>query len=257
MRRLAIIMLLSVFLGGCASSGAPKSGQGTSGENNSIQSLVLLREGSQFLQQQRFEDALKKFSEADRMAPGNATTSNMLGLCYLNLSRYDEALQAFSRSLRLVPNFTDAKNNRGLTYMAMGQYRMAELDFASVLADETYPHHWAMYYNLGLSYLKRGMKTAAKENFTRATTAPRPIYEAYIELSRLKAEDGDTEGAIDILEEARLKFSGRLEATLALGSLLHQLGRSEEAKGYLNEVLAAAPSSKLGREAKAILEEMD
>jgi len=257
MKRLVIALLLSVFLGGCVSSGGSRPKSGVAPENNAIQSLVLLREGSQFLQQQRFEDALKKFQESDKMAPGNATTSNMMGLCFLNLSRYDEALQAFSRSLRLIPNFTDAKNNRGLTYMAMGQYRMAELDFASVLADETYPHHWAMYYNLGLTYLRRGMKAAAEENFLKAIKAPRPIYEAYIDLARLKAEIGDTEGALDILQEARLKFSGRMEASLVLGRLLYQLGRSEEAKSYLEEVLTATPSSKLGLEAKAILEEMD
>ncbi len=252
MKKVVLMLFVVSLLGGCASSKAPDDP--ATMEDNPIYSLVLMREGSQLLQQGQFEEALKKFTHADRIAPGNATTENMLGLCYLNLSQNDQALAAFNKALRLVPNFTDATNNRGLTYLAMGQYRMAEMDFRTVMSDSTYPHHWAMYYNLGLTYLRRGMTVAAEESFTKGMTAPRPVYEAFVRLAELKAGTGDTDEAIRILEDAKLKFPGRLEAQLVLGRLLSQLGRWEEAKPYLKEVLSATPSTDLGREAKAILE---
>jgi len=252
MKRLLVVLFVMSLSWGCASS-SPKQPTAIT-DDQPIYSLVLMREGSQLLQQGQFEAALKKFNEADQVAPGNATTQNMIGLCYLNLSRYDKALAAFNRALSLVPNFTDAKNNRGLTYLAMGQYRMAEMDFNSVLSDTTYPHRWAVFYNLGLTFSKRGMKAAAEENFRKAMTAPRPVYEAFIRLAELKMENGETDEAVEILKEASLQFSGRLEAPLTLGRLLSQLGRWEEAEPYLQEVLGASPSSALGREAKAILE---
>ncbi len=251
MKKIVLILLVLSLSVGCAST---RTADKADSNNSPIYSLVLMREGSQLLQQGRYEEALKKFNDAERIASGNATTQNMIGLCYLNLSRNDQALAAFNKALSLVPNFTDARNNRGLTYMAMGQYRMAEMDFSSVLADTTYPHHWAMYYNIGLTYEKRGMKEAAEENFSRAMTAPRPVYEAFLRLAELKAASGDTDDAIRILEDAKLKFSGRLNAQLILGRLLSQLGRWDEAKPYLEEVLEASPSSNLGREARAILE---
>lgn len=255
MKKVVLSLLLISFLGACATSSQPGSSSSEISEGQPIYSLVLMREGSQLLQQGEYEGALKKFQKADSTAPGNATTQNMLGLCYLNLSQYDKALSAFNRTLSLVPNFTDAMNNRGLTYMAMGQYRMAEMDFNSVLMDTTYPHHWAVYYNLGLTYLKRGMKAAADVNFSKAITAPRPVYEAFIRLADLKTASGDSEAAIRILEEAKVKFPDRIEAPFVLGRLLNQLGRREEAEPYLRYVLTASPSSDLGREAQAILEE--
>lgn len=253
MKKVIVILLVVGFLAGCASS-TNTQGKPAAGKENPIYSLVLMREGSQLLQQGQYKEALKKFNEADQVAPGNSTTQNMIGLCHLNLAEYDKALAAFNKALNLVPSFTDAKNNRGLTYLAMGQYRMAEMDFSSVLSDTTYPHHWAMFYNLGLTYLKRGMNAAAEENFYKAMVAPRPVYEAFVRLAQLKAESGDTDEAIRILEDATLKFPGRLEAQFALGRLLSQLGRSDEAKNYLEEVVSAAPSSDLGQEAQAILD---
>jgi len=250
------ILSLTVFFTACASTEKRDPNDPTSGVGSPIHSLILMREGSQFLQQQRFPEALKKFQEADEIAPGNATVHNMMGLCYLNLSQYSEALQEFNKALALIPNFTDAKNNRGLAYMSMGQYRMAEMDFTSVLSDTTYPHHWAVYYNLGLSYFKRGMTTAAEENFRKAITAPRPVYDAYLQMATIKAGMGETESAIDLLEEAKLKFPQRVEAQLMLGRLLVGLGRTDEAKPYLEEVIRAGPSSKLAKEAEVLLEEV-
>jgi len=252
MKKAFVLLFVVGLLAGCASTKTPK--EPTVNKDNPIYSLVLMREGSQLLQQGKYEEGLKKFNEANQVAPGNATTENMIGLCYLNLSQYDKALAAFNHALTLVPNFTDAKNNRGLTYLAMGQYRMAEMDFSSVLSDTTYPHHWAMYYNLGLTYSKRGMVAAAEENFNKAILAPRPVYEAFVKLAGLKAEAGDTDEAIRILEEAKLKFPGRLEAQFVLGRILSQLGRRDEAKRYLEEVVAAEPSSELGQKAQELLE---
>jgi tetratricopeptide (TPR) repeat protein len=215
-----------------------------------------MRQGSVLLQQGRFEEALEKFEEADQLAPNNPTTYNTMGVCHLNLRQFDQALIYFNRCLDLVPTFTDARNNRGATYLSMGQYRMAEVDFATVLADNTYPHHYRVYYNLGMAQLKRRQLGAAEENLRKAVAAPVPVYEAFFELATLYAEQGKTDQAISLFEDAMLQYPERKEANLGLGRLLVQLGREQEGREILEELISSDPETAVAGQARAILGEL-
>ncbi|HSL19436.1 MAG TPA: tetratricopeptide repeat protein [Methylomirabilota bacterium] len=213
----------------------------------------LMGQGVVFMQQQRFEEALDRFREADAASPGNATIYNMMGLCHLSLEQFDKALEQFDRALIVIPGFTDARNNRGTVYLALGQYRLAEVDFVAVLSDATYPHRWKVYYNLGVTYLQRGQVGAAEENFRKAITAPIPVFDAYLRLAEIARTQGRTDSALSLLEEARLKFPDRTEGTLAYGRLLVEVGRANEARPYLEDVIASNPSSEMATEARALL----
>jgi Flp pilus assembly protein TadD len=133
-RLLATLMLLPIFLvAACSSSAkadpAPKtntSGASTQQANTApLYSLTLMRQGSVLMQQGRYDAALESFEEANRIAPGNATVQNMIGLCHLRLEQFDQALLAFNNALSLIPGFTDARNNRGAAYLSIGQYHLA------------------------------------------------------------------------------------------------------------------------------------
>jgi len=206
------------------------------------------------LQQGRYEAALDRFEEADKVTPGNATILNMTGLCHMRLGQNDRALLSFDRALALIPAFTDARNNRGATYLAMGQYRMAEVDFGAVLDDSTYPHRFDVYYNLALTYLQRGMTSAAKENFRNALDPNQPVFEAYIQLATIEQQEGFPDEAIRLLEEAIFNFPTRIEAPMALGTLLINLGRENDAEPYLRRVISDQPNSTRANEARRLLD---
>ncbi len=218
-----------------------------------LYALTLMRQGSTLLQQDQYSEALLRFEEADKISPGNATVHNMIGLCYLNMQQHDRALAAFNRALDLIPSYTDAQNNRGVTYLALRQYRLAEVDFVAVLSDSTYPHRWRVYYNLGMTYLQRDQLGAAEENFRRAITAPQPVADAYLRLSQLAHIQGHETEAVDLLEEAHLRFPERTEVTLQLGQLLLEVGRPNEARPYLQEVISKEPGSERAEEAAQLL----
>lgn len=251
MRTLAAVLSAILITCACATSTAPKAEKEK--RSNPLYALGLMRQGSLLLQQGRYEAALDKFSEADRVSPGNATSLNMKGLCLLRLERYDEALQAFDKALELIPAFTDARNNRGATYLAMGQYRMAEVDFSAVLDDTTYPHRQEVYYNLGITYLQRNQTAAAQENFRKATKGPQPVLEAFLRLAEIDQKEGRTDEALSTLNEAVLAFPTRSEAHLQLGRLLTQLGRTDEAEDHLKAVIMNDPGSDMATEAQRLL----
>ncbi len=251
MRPLALFLFFVLSLGGCTSSSSPKSGDGDS--ENPLYALTLMRQGSLMLQQGRFEAALDKFEEADKVTPGNATILNMMGLCHMRLGQNDRALMAFDSALALIPAFTDARNNRGATYLAMGQYRMAEVDFGAVLDDSTYPHRFDVYYNLAMTYLQQGLTAAAKENFRNALDPNQPVFEAYLQLAAIEQQEGSPDEAIRLLEEAIFEFPTRIETPMALGTLLIHLGREEEAEPYLKRVINDQPNSARANEARRLL----
>lgn len=213
----------------------------------------LMRQGYVFMQQQRYNEALESFREADKANPENATVYNMMGLCYLSMEDLDQALLNFDLALGLIPGFADARNNRGSTYLALGQYRLAEVDFIAVLSDSTYPHRWKVYYNLGVTYLSRDQIGAAEENFKKAITAPTPVFEAYLRLAEIAQDQGRIESALGLLEEARFKYPERLDGILAYGRMLIDAGRGDEAVPYLEDVIASDPGSSLAAQARILL----
>lgn len=251
---LALVVALSgAVVTDASPSPIPKKNKKKKGQTDPLLAQSLMRQGYVFMQQDRYLEALDEFRAADQANPGNATVYNMMGLCFLSLEQYDQALDQFNNALSLIPGFTDARNNRGTTYLALDQYRLAEVDFIAVLSDPTYPHRWKVFYNLGLTYLGRGQIGAAEENFTKAITAPNPVFEAYLRLAEIAVAQDRPESAVGLLEEARMRYPERLDGILALGRLLADLGRIDEARPYLEDVIDSAPSSQLADEARAIL----
>jgi tetratricopeptide (TPR) repeat protein len=116
-RLIAVAVCISIALTGvlaCSSAGAEqppaapkkkKSKKKPTPVNDPLFSLTLMRQGVVFMQQGRYDDALEKFKEADQVAPGNATNSNMIGLCYLRKQELDKAFAYFDEALRLVPSW--------------------------------------------------------------------------------------------------------------------------------------------------------
>lgn len=263
MNRLVVVVSLSCLsaVTACASSNAaskqpaaPSSSQQKAGSTDApIQSLTYMRQGTVFIQQGRYQEALEAFQTADRIAPGNATNTNMIGLCYLSLGQLDQALKSFDDVLRKVPQFTDARNNRGATYLAMKQYHLAEVDFIAVLGDSTYPHRRQVYYNLGLTYLMRGQPGAAEENFRKSILPPNPVLNGYLQLATLAEEQGEPERALTLLREANLEFPDMTEIAFELGKLLMIMGDEEEARIYLEQVITDAPDSAQAGTARTLL----
>ena len=255
----AIVAIIGPATAGNTGSAPPandkkkKSSKKNQPASDPLTALTLMRQGSVLMQQARYEQAIEAFEQADQIAPNNATVHNMLGLCSLRLGTFDEALTSFDRALRIIPGFTDARNNRGVTYLAMGQYHLAEVDFIAVLGDATYPHRKQVFFNLGLTYLQRDQLGAAEDSFRKAIVLPNPVVEGYIKLAGIAQQRGQLETAEDLLIEAQLNFPERLDLSFELGKLLMIMGREDEARPYLERVVADAPSSDSAKIARSLL----
>ena len=251
-RMLAVFTIVIAFSSFAGAGPEPKKNKKKQ-HVDALAAQSLMRQAYAFMQQQRYDEALERFAEALKENPGNATVYNMMGLCYLSKGDLATALTNFDIALDLIPGFTDARNNRGSAYLSLKRYGMAEVDFIAVLSDSTYPHRWKVYYNLGITYLGGGQIGAAEDNFRKAIHSATPVFEAYLRLAEIAQSQGRMESALDLLEEAHLKYPDRLDGILAYGRLLIDAGRPSEARPYLQDVIASDPSSPLAGEARILL----
>jgi len=63
---------------------------------------------------ERYDDAIKWYSEAVKLSPDDVNVSTDLGVCYYYTNQPDKALEQFARSLKLDPKHTKTLLNIGI-----------------------------------------------------------------------------------------------------------------------------------------------
>ena len=63
---------------------------------------------------ERYDDAIKWYSEAVKLSPNDINVSTDLGVCYYYTNQPDKALEQFNRSLKLDPKHTKTLLNVGI-----------------------------------------------------------------------------------------------------------------------------------------------
>src|SRR5438094_6832123 len=63
---------------------------------------------------ERYDEAIKWYEEATKLAPNDPNVSTDLGVCYYYTNQFDKALQQFEHSLQLNPKHTKTLLNVGI-----------------------------------------------------------------------------------------------------------------------------------------------
>lgn len=114
--------------------------------------------GLERFKQDKLEEALAAFKEAEVKEPKDAIIQSWIGFVSFRLGKYDDAIKYLKASLDLVPNNPDNFNNLGNAYLAKG-----DIDHAVEAYQKTVElvkgkpgNHADPYYNLGNALVKRG-----------------------------------------------------------------------------------------------------
>ena len=78
------------------------------------------KQGRVLADQEKFDDAIKSYSQALKLEPNNAPAFNARGYAYLRLRYYESAVADFSEAIRLNPAYANAYWNRSAAKKAAG-----------------------------------------------------------------------------------------------------------------------------------------
>jgi len=126
----------------------------------------LEQRGDDLRVEKNFLDAIDYYQAALKIAPGNASLFNKIGMCQLQLHRDKEAKKSFERSIKTDRNHADAYNNLGATYYDMHNNNAAIKQYlkAISLKDDAA----AYYSNLGTAYFGKKQFEQAIQCYAKA-----------------------------------------------------------------------------------------
>ncbi len=224
-------------------------------------------------------EARKALMKAIALDPNHASAHNNLGILNYEDGNFEEAAACYRRALEANPGFAEAYNNLGNACRFAGEQEKALGYYEKAL--QFREHYPEAYNNLGTMLRDLGRVAEAEHAYRKAMLQNPGYIEAYNNLANLLHGDDRDQEALRVLGDAlrveenhpvTLTITSRVqlrrgnfaaaeeaarramatdpagaEAMVALGQVLHEIDRYEEAVGVLRKAVEIAPDSPEAR----------
>jgi tetratricopeptide (TPR) repeat protein len=177
---------------------------------------------------ERYEDALRDYTEAIRLGHREAQTYNNRGLVNFKLEQFEDSQADFDEAIIIDPSFAEAFFNRGNLFELQGKTNEALADFTKTI--ELEPRYHIAYKKRALIFEKMGIFDKAISDLNKALEINPNNHRAISIRARIhgkmsKHEEAlrDYNLAIELDPDNHLYFNGR-------GILKKQIGVTEEAQ---------------------------
>lgn len=186
-----------------------------------VSATANLRIGSINLAQRKTDNAVSSFQRVITLAPDMAEAHNYLGEALGELKQYTRAIQSFNRAVALDPQLLRARYNMGVTYARMGNPKYSEFVFRALIKNS--PGYSLGFDGLAVTLSRSGRAKEAIPLHEKAISlAPNePSYYYNLGLSYLIL--GNTEKALEQQEKLRM-IDTRVADHLASVIIKRQLG---------------------------------
>jgi tetratricopeptide (TPR) repeat protein len=202
------------------------------------QSLAL--QGKQWLDQQRYNEAIAAYREAVRRDPRNAVLHYGLAVAYSRTGEDAQAITAYREVIRLQPNYADAHYGLGVVSERQGQDAQAIAAYREVI--RLTPENAMAYYGLGVASGRQGQEEQAVSAYREAIRLNPSLADAYYNLGMVYARMRQDAQAIAACREAiRLQPTDAL-AHYGLGVAYSRTGEDAQAIAAYREAIRLQPS---------------
>jgi len=195
--------------------------------------------GSAYMDRKEFDRAEVEFRGILAVAPEYARAYYNLGLLALRRDRYDDARALFLRAAALAPESTDAYDILGAEALKRKRWDDARAAFRQVAALN--PRDAKAHLNLGRLALQAGDASAAESSYRAALRADPGNAKALNDLGAMYLQRRDWSLALEPLTAALQRDPESIEASYNRAVVLVGLGRRDEARAALQDVLARLP----------------
>jgi Tfp pilus assembly protein PilF len=203
--------------------------------------------------------AVRAYERGLAVAPDNVELLNSLGFALFQQGKSKDALVALEKAVALDPKHWKSHNNLALAAIDVGELELAEAHYRESLAIQPQA---AIYNDLGFVLERQGLPDEAAKAYRQAIALDPKSASAQYNLGSSLARSGRFVEAERHLRSA-LKQNPDARTYTALGVVLRQLGRTDEAVAQLKKAIEtdatyaparqelAAILGKLGRVDKA------
>ncbi len=246
-----LLVLLCLFSCAAATSSSDP-------EENRRQEEAIRAIGEAYLQQQRFNQAIKELHKAEKIFADDHILQNDLGLAYVGKDRIDIAISHFKRAIEIKPDYAVAKNNLGTAYIFQEKWDEAIEVFEAIFDDLFYatPHY--PLTNLGWAWFNKQNFTLAEKYYLQALEIEPNFSVALRGLGRTYTRVGKDEKAVKILKKAVEMSNGppKGEAFFLLAKAYMALGDNLKAREALINAVEFNPDSSMAKESQKTLDEL-
>lgn len=198
--------------------------------------------GSRFARDGRYVQAIDRLNRAAELDPTVPGVYHDLGLSCLRAGRLQDAVTALRRAAALAPDLLSAHLHLGTALDLLEREREAFAAYEAVITLD--PGHHPTLARLAQIQVRNGRFVDAQTRFTAAAAAAEasdsPRAGIYAALAARVA--GRLAEAETILRGVIAMAPGLGEAHAALGQILAETGRSDEATGYLERCITLDPT---------------
>lgn len=124
------------------------------------------QKGLRFLTTQRYDLAIKAFSEAIEVNPRNAVAYCNRGVARFFTGEHEKAIADFTSAVEINPGYTEAFCNRGGLWAKKGDHEKAVADYTKAL--EIHPRYPVAHCGRGIAWANSGKYDRAIADFTMA-----------------------------------------------------------------------------------------
>lgn len=212
--------------------------------------------GMAFLAEERYAAALREFTKADQLDPGDPETLNALGLTYWFRREPALAEQKFREATARRPEFSEAWNNLGALLIDQGRFGDAVPALERALANVFYGTQERALSNLGWALHRLGRSAEAERRLRDALQVAPGFPLAHKALGAVLQERGEHRQALEQFDEAARRLPNDPEVQLWRGVSLNKLGDRGGAGEAFRAAWRLGPDSEAGRSAKNYLDFM-
>lgn len=225
--------------------------------------------GGQLLGMGKKNEALACFRAAVKLAPGEGKLYYNLGQCFRSLDRYEEAIASYRRALELTPDLVVAASDLasvlaltgkaveaealcqnliqshpqapeprlslGVIYRDQGRLDEARQAFEEVL--RLAPRHWQATLNLAALLLELNQLAQAQALVETVATNGKPKTGVITLMAELRARQGDSRAAVELMTRVLASNSGQATDYLKLASWHAAVNNRAMAVAVLEEAL--------------------
>jgi tetratricopeptide (TPR) repeat protein len=213
--------------------------------------------GNNYFGQQDYDKAIQEYQKSVEVAPDFAPAYNLLGYAYRQAGRYPNAEKAFKKYIELIPNDPNPYDSYAELLMKMGRFDESIAMYRKAL--KTDPNFSPSFIGIASNLMYQGKHDASRAEASKLYQAARNDADrrnALFAQALTYADQGKFDEALAELKKQRAVAEKINDAAnmagdaVAMGDVLLEAGRPEEARKQYEQALSLQLESDLSKEVK-------